>query len=117
LRKQKSNIKLAKRDSSTPIEVGSGNVFADLGLPNPEEALAKAEIARLIARSIRERGLNQLEAAKVLGIRQPRVSALTRGRLAPFSLEKLLEFARKLGLDVEISVRRSAEPHLKVLTA
>ena len=72
--------------------VSSGNVFADLGVPNPEEALAKAELAHKIIVLIRERGLTQVQAAKLLGIDQPKVSALIRGRLTGFSLERLMRF-------------------------
>jgi len=90
------------------VEEGSGNVFADIGVPNPEEALAKAEIARQVNRILAERGLNQVQAGALLRIAQPRVSDLARGRLGKFSLEKLLQFARLTGIDVEI--RRNHPP-------
>ena len=64
------------------VEEGSDNVFADIGLPNPDEALAKADVAREINRIVSERRLTQLEAGHLLGIGQPRVSQLKRGRLA-----------------------------------
>jgi len=83
----------------------SGNVFADLGLPNPEERLAKAELALAIARAIKERGLTQRAAAELMGIDQPKVSHLLRGRLAEFSTERLMSFLRGLGRDIEIVVR------------
>ena len=86
----------------------SGNVFADLGRPQPEEALAKARLAYEIERSIRKRGLKQAEAAKVLGIDQPKVSALRNGRLSGFSVERLIRFLNALDRDVEIVV--SAKP-------
>lgn len=98
------------------VEEGSGNVFADLGLPNPEEALAKAEIARLLNRILTARGLSQIQAGKLLKIAQPRVSDLARGRLAKFSLEKLLQFARLAGIDVEIRMKPSHKPALRVKT-
>ena len=98
------------------VEEGSGNVFADLGLPNPEEALAKAEIARQVNRILAERGLNQVQAGALLNIAQPRVSDLSRGRLGKFSLEKLLQFARLTGIDVEIRMRPSRKPGLTVRT-
>jgi predicted XRE-type DNA-binding protein len=101
----------------TKIEQGSGNVFADIGLPDPEEALAKAEVARQINRIIADRELTQLQAADVLGIGQPRVSELKRGRLAVFSLEKLIDFAKRLGNEVKISITPSPRPAVKVLTA
>ena len=84
---------------------GSGNVFADLGLPNPEERLAKAGLASEIERIIRERGLSQANAAKVLGIDQPKISALRNGRLSGFSVERLIRFLNALDRDVEIVVK------------
>ncbi|MGP8245465.1 MAG: helix-turn-helix domain-containing protein [Bryobacteraceae bacterium] len=89
-------------------------MFADIGLPNPEEALAKAEIARQINRILMERGLSQVEAGALLKIAQPRVSDLARGRLGKFSLEKLLQFARRAGIDIEIRMKPSNKPGLKV---
>ncbi len=86
-------------------EVGSGNVFKDLGLPNPEERLAKARLASIIYDIIEERRLTQAEAAKILGINQSKVSALINGRLKGFSIERLFSFLRKLDRDIEIVVR------------
>ena len=85
--------------------VSSGNVFADLGLPNPEEALAKAELAHKITVLIEDRGLTQVQTAKLLGIDQPKVSALIRGRLSGFSLERLMRFLLMLGQDIKITVQ------------
>ena len=87
--------------------VSSGNVFADFGLPNPEEALAKAELANKIILLIRKRGLTQLQAAKVLGVDQPKVSALFRGNLTGFSIERLMRFLLRLGQDIRITVQAS----------
>lgn len=84
--------------------VSSGNVFADPGLPNPEERLAKAELARQIRTIIEARHLTQLQASAILGIAQPNVSHLTRGRLSGFSVERLMEFLTLLGNDVRIIV-------------
>src|SRR4051794_11182301 len=94
-----------------PIEPSSGNVFADLGLENPEELLAKAELVQRISVILTERKLTQMRAAKVLGIDQPKVSALLRGKLDGFSIGRLFRFLNALGRDVEISVRpaRDAE--------
>lgn len=86
--------------------VGSGNVFADLGHPRPAESLAKAELARKIGATIQRMGLSQAAAAEILEIDQPKVSALVRGRLAGFSLDRLVRFLVLLGSDVEIVVRR-----------
>jgi predicted XRE-type DNA-binding protein len=87
--------------------VSSGNVFADLGVPNPEEALAKAELANKISVLIRERKLTQARAARLLGIDQPKVSMLLRGRLTGFSIERLMRFLILLGQDIRISVQPS----------
>jgi len=84
--------------------VSSGNVFADLGLPNPEELLAKAELAHKITVLIRERGLTQAQAAKLLKVDQPKVSALIRGRLTGFSIERQMRFLLLLGQDIRITV-------------
>jgi predicted XRE-type DNA-binding protein len=84
--------------------VSSGNVFADLGLPNPEEALAKAELAHKIALLIQNKGLTQVQTAKLLGVDQPKVSALLRGRLSGFSLELLMRLLL-LGQDIKITVQ------------
>ncbi len=83
----------------------TGNVFTDLGVAEPEEALAKAELARQIGAIIAERGLSQTEAAVLLGIDQPKVSLLTRGRLTGFSIGRLLRFLLALDQDVAIVVR------------
>jgi len=90
-----------------PVTRSSGNVFADLGLPNPEERLAKAKLALAISRVIEERDLTQREAATLMGIDQPKVSHVLRGRLADFSTERLMGFLTGLGRDVEIVVRRA----------
>ena len=82
-----------------------GNVFADLGLPNPEDALAKAELAHKITVLIQDKGLTQVQAAKLLAIDQPKVSALIRGRLSGFSLERLMRFLLMLGQDIKITVQ------------
>jgi len=85
--------------------VGTDNVFADLGHPRPAEALAKAELARKIGVLIAERGLTQGAAVEILEVDQPKVSALIRGRLAGFSLDRLVRFLVLLGSDVELVVR------------
>jgi predicted XRE-type DNA-binding protein len=96
---------------STRIEhtIGSGNVFQDLGLADPEVALVKADLARAIASIIRERGLTQAAAAEQMGLDQPKVSAISRGRLAGFSVERLLECLKALHQEVTIAVRPTGE--------
>jgi len=83
----------------------SGNVFADLESPRAEEALAKAELAQKIIDIIRARRLTQLQAAQLLKVDQPKISALTRGRLSGFSIDRLLRFLMLLGQDIEITVK------------
>jgi predicted XRE-type DNA-binding protein len=105
--------------SGSSHKVSGGNVFADLGVDAPEEALAKAELTAKISEIIASRGLTQQAAAKLLGIDQPKVSALLRGRLTGFSTERLIRFLNALGRDVEIVVRdrpRGKGPgHLQVV--
>lgn len=84
----------------------SGNVFADLGLPKPDELLAKAELAAKIIQEIQNRRLTQARAAAILRIDQPKISALKQGRLSGFSVERLIRFMLLLGHDVEISVKQ-----------
>jgi predicted XRE-type DNA-binding protein len=86
-------------------ERSSGNVFRDLGLPNPERELLKARLTLRIFRLIKARGITQAEAGKILGIQQPNVSALMRNRSGSFSIERLMDFLTALGQDVEITVR------------
>lgn len=85
--------------------VSSGNVFADLGLPNAEEALAKAKLAHKITEIVSTRKLAQVQTATLLGVDQPKVSALMRGRLSGFSLERLMRFLLLLGQDIQITVQ------------
>lgn len=85
-------------------EESSGNVFADLGFENAEEALAKSELARQIAKLIKKKKLTQKQAAEILGIDQPKISALIRGKLRSFSLERLIRFLNVLGQDVSIII-------------
>jgi predicted XRE-type DNA-binding protein len=87
------------------VTPSSGNVFADLGVAEPEEELAKAQLATRIRQVIRGRRLTQVAAASVMGIDQPKVSALLNGRLAHFSSERLMRLLTRLGQDVEIVVK------------
>ncbi|MDZ8227213.1 MULTISPECIES: helix-turn-helix transcriptional regulator [unclassified Nostoc] len=91
------------------VYISNGNVFADLGLSNPEERLIKAELARKISEIIANRQLNQVQAAEVLGIDQPKISALTRGKLKDFSIDRLIRFINILGNDVEITIKPKPE--------
>ena len=90
---------------SATVKASSGNVFADLRLPNPQDALAKAKLAHRICEVINERGLTQTQAAEILGLDQPKISALMRGRLHGFSADRLFRFLNDLGQEVEIIIR------------
>ncbi len=94
-----------KREAAITVTEGSGNVFADMGLPEPEEELTKAQLASHIRQVIKRRRLTQAAAASLMGIDQPKVSALLNGRLANFSSERLMRLLTALGQDVEISVK------------
>lgn len=85
------------------FEKSSGNVFADLDIPDAEERLQKAELAYEIYKAISSRGLTQREGAKILGIDQPKVSAIIRGNLKGFSLERLMGLLRKMGVTYRLS--------------
>lgn len=92
------------------VEESSGNVFADLGIPEPEQALAKAQIASRICAIIHERGLTQAEAAEILGINQPKLSALVCGKLDGFSSDRLFRFLNALDQEVAIIIRSNPHP-------
>lgn len=91
-------------------EVSTGNVFADLGVSEPEEALLKSDLAIRVAQLIEERHLTQKEAAKLLRVAQPNISRLIRGELRGFSVERLLRFLVALGQEIDVVVRPSANP-------
>lgn len=96
------------------VEKSSGNVFADLGFPHPEQELLKAKLTLQIYRLIKRRSLTQAEAGKILGIKQPHVSALMRNRSGVFSVERLMDFLTALGQDVEITVKPTRKEHGEV---
>lgn len=84
--------------------ISSGNIFQDMGLPNPQERLAKAKLAAIINKIIEERGLTQKKAAKILCINQPKISAIKNGRLKGFSIERLFHFLEALDQNIEITI-------------
>jgi len=90
---------------SMNVQTGSGNIFEDLGLENAEELLVKAELARKISGIVTSLNMTQSEAAELLGIDQPKVSALINGKLSGFSTSRLFRFLNALGRDVEIVVK------------
>ncbi len=97
-------------DKNEPAK-SSGNVFADLGVSHPREALAKAELAHQICKIIKKRKLTQTRAAEILGIDQAKVSALARGRLRGFSTDRLFRLLNALGQDIEIKVTQKPGSH------
>jgi predicted XRE-type DNA-binding protein len=95
----------ARMPKPAVVTTGSGNVFADLGLPDAEERYAKALISRMIAKAIDARGLTQAQAAELLETTQPKVSAIVRGQLSGFSIERLFRFLTALGMNVRVEVQ------------
>jgi predicted XRE-type DNA-binding protein len=93
------------RETEIPVTASSGNVFADMGLAEPEEELTKAQLASHIRQAIKRRRLTQVAAAALMGVDQPKVSALLNGRLANFSSDRLMRLLTALGQDVDITVR------------
>jgi predicted XRE-type DNA-binding protein len=100
-----------KRLGDIEFREGSENIFADIGIPNPEEAMAKAKIAMKISDIIKKKKLTQAKAAKILKVSQPKISLLLRGYLTDFSLERLLRFLNDLGQNVRISITPSSKRH------
>jgi predicted XRE-type DNA-binding protein len=88
-------------------EYDSGNVFSDLGLPDAEVLQMKAYLSICIEQEIKARGLSQTEAAKILNIRQPKLSALLRGGFDAFTLDRLVRYLNRLGQEVELVVKRT----------
>jgi len=93
----------------------SGNVFADLGVSDPEEARARALLLLRIKDIIAEGGMTQAEVARVLGVDQPQVSKLVNGKLSIFSMERLIHVLNALDRDVEIVVKPKENEHARVL--
>lgn len=97
------------------ITHGSGNVFADLGVSDPEEARARAQLLLRIKDIIAEGGMTQAEVARVLGVDQPQVSKLVNGTLSVFSMDRLIHFLNALDRDVEIVVKPKENKRARVL--
>ena len=104
---------MAKR-TRIDVEASSGNVFADLGLPNPEQELLKASLTLQIFKVLKARKLTQAQAGKLLSIPQPHVSDLLNGRARAFSAERLMAFLVALGHDVEVRVKPTRKGHGRV---
>lgn len=104
--------KTKKTNQRAPrVTEGSGNIFADLSVPNPEQELLKAQLTLRIYSILKASGLTQVELAKILGVQQPQVSLLMRNRAGNFSVGRLMEFLTALRQDVEITVRPSRKQH------
>jgi predicted XRE-type DNA-binding protein len=100
------------RKSTTAARAKStGNVFADLGIPHPEEELVKACLTLQVYRSIKLRHLTPAQAGETLGLKQPQVSLLMRNRSRNFSVERLMDFLTALGHDVEVRVTPTRKEH------
>ena len=104
---------------SVEVQRSSGNVFADLGLPDAEKLKIKTGLVVEIRRAMRALGLTQLAAAKRMGIPQPKVSGMMRGDFTNLSERKLMDCLNRLGYDIEIKVRPASGPvgHLALATA
>ena len=89
------------------VETSSGNVFADLGLPDAEKLKIKSGLVIEIVKAIRRLDLTQAEAAQRIGLTQPKVSALLRGEFTNFSERKLMDCLNRIGYDVEIRIKRA----------
>jgi predicted XRE-type DNA-binding protein len=100
-----------KATTTVMVTESSGNVFADLGFANPEQEQLKAHLTLQIYRTLKQRALTQAKAGEILGIKQPHVSNLMRGRSGSFSVGRLMEFLTALGQDVEITVRPTRKEH------
>ncbi len=96
-----------KRVKKADYEVGSGNVYADLGRADAADMLVKAQLVTKVSEILAEQGLTQIKAAALLGIPQPKLSRLLRGQFRGFSERKLMDCLTRLGHDVEITVRHA----------
>jgi predicted XRE-type DNA-binding protein len=94
-----------RRVQAMDVEMGSGNVYADLGYADADEMLIKAQLVAKIAEIIKRKGLTQTQAAELLGMAQPKLSNLLRGQFRGFSERRLMDCLTKLGRDVQIVVK------------
>ena len=106
--RSKKPAKVPASEAMSQVFLGNGNVFRDLGLPNPDLVLAKATFVQHIRGLIEQRKLTQSKVATLLGLDQPKISALCSGRTDGYSIDRLFKFLNLLGHDVEIRVKPSA---------
>lgn len=110
---------MPKKHEEIEVIASSGNVYADTGHANPEEAMAKAELAILISDTIKRKKLTQKKAAELIGIDQPKISAIIRGQLSGFTIDRLFRFLIALGMDIIIEAKphtsRTTSAHIQVI--
>src|SRR5262249_16767776 len=106
MKKRKSK---KKKNDDTNIEIGFGSIYEQIGFRNHEEMLTKANLVTEINNEIKKKNITQAEAAKILKITQPKLSALLRGHFRGYSVERLIHFLNKLGKDVDIVVKSKPE--------
>ncbi|MCA9465467.1 MAG: XRE family transcriptional regulator [Saprospiraceae bacterium] len=106
-------------NQTTEIEIGSGNIFADLGLDDADELYTRTALGIQVMKSIREKGLNQKEAGKLLGLKRPEVSAIMRVKFSRFSQERLIGFLNRCEqkVTIQVSHHRRGEPYQEVTVA
>lgn len=111
--------KQAKEHEEIEVVASSGNVYADTGHSNPEESMAKAELAILISDAIKKKKLTQKKAAELIGIDQPKISSIIRGQLSGFTIDRLFRFLVSLGMDITIEAKphtsRTTPAHIQVI--
>jgi len=117
--KRKDIVAGPSEDEVILVTPSSGNVFADLGFENPDEELAKAKLVSALAEVIERRKLTQANVAAILGVDQPTISKLLRGRTSGFTCDRLMHLLNLLGQDIDISIRpkRSQEARVNVSLA
>jgi predicted XRE-type DNA-binding protein len=105
---------MSKRNAEVEIEIGTGNVFEQLGLPNSDERLRKARLMNVINAVVKRRGFSQKDAADATGLNQADISRIQHGRGARYSTDRLLNILARLGIDVEIIQRHGSAGELVV---
>lgn len=103
-------MKKRKKTERLKVEMSSGNVFADLGLPDADKLKIKSGLMIEITKAVRKLGLSQEEAGRRMGLPQPKVSSLLRGEFANISERKLMDCLNRLGYDIEIKVKPASKP-------
>jgi predicted XRE-type DNA-binding protein len=113
----KSGADMATTTLTTTVHTGSSNIFADLGLPDPERERLRAHLTLHIFRILKERGLTEAQTGEILRIKRPHAAALMRNRSAHFSVGRLMEFLIALGQDVEVTVKPSRKEQIETPAA